>query len=151
MRRRPKAHYRTIRTKKGKKRILVNKGIKGRKGKVKRRMTVYSKPGVGRIERYPVKAKGGVLLSMSKRGKRIGKGIKLGHSFYTPLKEQILSETGEYPKDSDLSRAQLVAFQDNYYDQLGFQRGVNVGPLERYHKSNKPKRTKKFMTKVVNK
>jgi len=39
---RPKAHYRTIKTKKGKKRILVNKGIKGRM-KRKRLKVSYSK------------------------------------------------------------------------------------------------------------
>ena len=38
-RRRPKQHYRRIKTKKGKKRILINKGIKRRK--VKRRKRSY--------------------------------------------------------------------------------------------------------------
>jgi hypothetical protein len=41
---RPKQHYRRVKTKRGRRRVLVNKGVKGKRRKVKRRMAGIGKP-----------------------------------------------------------------------------------------------------------
>ncbi len=133
-RRKPSQHVRRVKTKKGRKRVVVNKGIK-KAPKIKRRMPTFRTGGHSYAETYPVmdqeKGKLGAVTKRSwlaRTGPRKLKRLTTSDNFFDEMMEQI----GKNKKTVSGKK-----FHDYITKQYGKDRMIDdVGYLQQWHLKN---------------